>query len=83
MSAIAPKELADLVWVDPERMGGIACFKGTRVPIEFLFDWLATGETIDYFLEQFPTVPPDQARAVIQWSKWKACQEVGALETFA
>ncbi|MEI6232798.1 MAG: DUF433 domain-containing protein [Planctomycetota bacterium] len=83
MNAIECSTLAEVVWVDPERMGGIACFRGTRVPVEFIFDWLGTGETIDYFLEQYPSVTRDQAVAVMQWAKLKVCEEMGALETFA
>ena len=82
MIAIQEKML-DEVWVNPERMGGVACFKGTRVPVEFLYSWLADGQTIDYFVEQFPSVTKEQAQAVLDWSRIKICKEAGALETFA
>ncbi len=37
-------------------MHGIPVFRGTRVPVQTLFDYLEGGETLDYFLEGFPTV---------------------------
>ena len=52
--------------IDPEIMGGTPCFAGTRVPIKNLFDLLAHNRTLDYFLEQFPTVTRQQALAVLR-----------------
>jgi uncharacterized protein (DUF433 family) len=48
-------------------LGGRAVFSGTRVPIAALFEYLADGLSLDYFLESFPTVPRDQAVAVIRY----------------
>lgn len=45
--------LEEAVWVDPRRMSGTPCFRGTRVPVEQLFDWLADGIALDEFLEDF------------------------------
>lgn len=50
----------NLVEIDPEKLGGTPVFRGTRVPIQNLFDCLETGESIDDFLRQFPTVGRDQ-----------------------
>jgi uncharacterized protein (DUF433 family) len=61
----------DLVEVDSEKLGGTPVFYGTRVPIQNLFDCLETGETLDEFLEQFPTVTREQALAVLEESKEK------------
>jgi uncharacterized protein (DUF433 family) len=55
--------------VDPEVMGGTPCFAGTRVPIKNLFDLLAHGRTLDYFLEAFPGVTRAQALAVLEMAK--------------
>jgi len=41
---------------DPDVLGGIPVFAGTRVPVQNLIDYLITGETIDAFLDDFPTV---------------------------
>jgi uncharacterized protein (DUF433 family) len=54
---------------DPEIMGGEIVFVGTRVPIYNLFDYLEAGDSLDEFLEQFPSVTRDQAVAAIQLAK--------------
>ena len=46
---------------DKEIMGGTPVFRGTRVPAQFLFDRLEHGESIDEFLESYPTVTKKQA----------------------
>ncbi len=46
---------------DPGIMSGTPCFRGTRVPFKNLIDYLERGRTLDYFLEQFPTVSKEQA----------------------
>ena len=48
-----PMSLEEAVWVDPGRMSGTPCFRGTRVPVEQLFDWLADGIALDQFLKDF------------------------------
>ena len=53
--------------IDPETMGGTPVFRGTRVPVRSLFDWLET-ETLDDFLENFPTVSREQAIDVLHLS---------------
>lgn len=59
----------NLVEIDPEKLGGTPVFYGTRVPIQNLFDCLETGESLDEFLDQFPTVTREQASAVLEESK--------------
>ena len=51
---------------DPEIQGGTPCFAGTRVPVKSLFDYLARGRSLDYFLEQFPSVKREQAAQVVE-----------------
>ncbi len=46
--------------IDKEILGGTPVFNGTRVPIKNLFDCLETGETIDEFLDDFPSVKREQ-----------------------
>ena len=48
---------AAVVSIDPERMWGTACLAGTRVPIKSLFDYLASGVSLDRFLDDFEGVP--------------------------
>lgn len=59
----------NLVEIDPEKLSGTPVFYGTRVPIQNLFDCLAEGESLDEFLDQFPTVTREQAQAVLEESK--------------
>ena len=59
----------NLVEIDPEKLGGTPVFRGTRVPIQNLFDCIEEGETIDQFLEQFPTVTREQVNGVLELSK--------------
>lgn len=55
--------------IDPETMGGTPVFTGTRVPIQSLFDYIETGETLDEFLENFPTVRKEYAMQVLEMAK--------------
>jgi uncharacterized protein (DUF433 family) len=45
---------------DPEVMGGTPCFAGTRVPVQTLLDYLEAGDSLDDFLEGFPTIKREQ-----------------------
>ena len=61
-------ELKDLITIDNEILGGQTVFKGTRVPVESLFNHLEAGISLDVFLEDFPTVTKEQAIALLDWS---------------
>ena len=56
---------ASPITVDPEIQGGAPCFAGTRVPVKSLFDALKHDRSVDYFLEQFPSVSRQQVAAVL------------------
>jgi uncharacterized protein (DUF433 family) len=58
-----------LISRDLEVMGGAAVFAGTRVPVETLLDYIEGGETIDDFLEGFPTVRREQVIAFLEQSR--------------
>lgn len=47
-------------------MGGTAVFVGTRVPVQSLFDYLEAGDSLDEFLEAFPTVSREQVVAALE-----------------
>lgn len=51
---------------DPEILGGAPVFTGTRVPVQNLIDYLASGETLDAFLNDFPSVTREQAMKVLR-----------------
>ena len=54
---------------DPEILGGTPCFKGTRVPLQNLIDYIEGGDTLDAFLDQFPSVTREQATEALQEMK--------------
>lgn len=61
--------IKDVINIDPERMSSVPCFTGTRVPINHLFEFIESGETLDEFLRQFPGVSREQATAALELSK--------------
>ncbi len=56
-----------LVVSDPNILGGKPVFRGTRLPVAALFDNLADGLSLGYFLETFPSVPREHAAAVLRY----------------
>ena len=54
------------VKIDPEIMSGTPCFAGTRVPARTLIDYIEGGDSLDDFLEDFPTVTRKQAIAFLE-----------------
>lgn len=60
---------SDLITVDPEILGGVPVFKGTRVPVRTLFEYLESSYTLDEFLECFPSVPRELALRVLERSE--------------
>ncbi|RYY41267.1 MAG: DUF433 domain-containing protein [Chitinophagaceae bacterium] len=59
-------ELKELITVDPDILSGTPVFKGTRVSIETLFDHLEAGDSLEVFLDDFPTVSREQAVALLE-----------------
>jgi len=58
-----------LIVKDPEILGGTPVFRGTRVPFQALLDYLEGGQTLDEFLDDFPTVTKDEAVAALELAK--------------
>ncbi len=56
----------EIVRVDPEIMSGAPCFAGTRVPVQHLVDYLVGGESVEQFLDDFPTVKRDQVVSFLE-----------------
>ncbi|MFH1763623.1 MAG: DUF433 domain-containing protein [Gemmatimonadota bacterium] len=56
----------DIISTDPEVLGGAAVFMGTRVPVQNLVDYLRGGDTLDAFLEDFPSVRREQAEVALE-----------------
>ncbi len=65
-----------LITISPKVMGGTPVFAGTRVPVQTLFEYLEAGDTIDDFLDGFPTVTRQQVVAVLEAAKVRVLTEV-------
>lgn len=59
-------EINELITVDEDILGGQPVFRGTRVPVESLFDHLEAGVPLNEFLDDFPTVSKQQAIALLE-----------------
>jgi uncharacterized protein (DUF433 family) len=59
----------DLIAVDPDILGGTPVFKGTRVPVKTLFEYIEDNYTLDEFLECFPSVTREMAFRVLECSE--------------
>jgi len=60
------RQLEEVVWVDPDRMSGAQCFRGSRIPIQMLIEHLAAGFSLDHFLETVPSLERNQARRFLE-----------------
>ncbi len=74
-----PKELQEVLAVSPKILSGAVRFKGTRVPVQALLDTIIGGESVDYFIDDFPDVTKDQAMAVLRWEQNKARKTFGVV----
>ncbi len=61
--------MSSVVKIDPDIMSGAPCFAGTRVPIQNLIDYLEGGDSIEEFLDGFPTVSREQVIAFLEEAK--------------
>ncbi len=59
----------DLITINPDILGGTPVFKGTRVPVKTLFDYLENNYTLAEFVECFPSVSREAARALLERSE--------------
>ena len=61
--------ITDIIISDKEILNGTPVFRGTRVPVKNLFDYLEAGDSIDQFLEDFDYIPKETALAVLKFSE--------------
>ena len=54
---------------DPEILGGTSVFVGTRVPVKILFDYLEAGDSLEVFLDEFPSVSREQAIMALELAR--------------
>ena len=69
--------------IDPEILGGTPVFLGTRVPIQTLFDYFEGGDTVEEFLDDFPSVTKIQAIELLEMAKQSVTTEKLLNENFA
>ena len=70
--------MLNVIHIDKDIMGGTPVFHGTRVPIQTLFDYVEGEETIDEFLQDFPTVKKEQVIALLEQLKTQAIKSARA-----
>jgi uncharacterized protein (DUF433 family) len=64
------------ITMDPNRMHGLPCFRGTRVPVHVVLDNLAAGETAETILDQYPSLQPEHIPAAIGYAAALAHERV-------
>lgn len=66
---LSNKSSKELITRSNEIMSGTPVFRGTRVPIQTMFDYIEAGDSLDVFLDDFPSVTKEQAQAVLEFAK--------------
>jgi uncharacterized protein (DUF433 family) len=72
-----PKELHSVLVSTPDTLGGCVRFTGTTVPVKALLDSLTASKSLDYFLDNHPTVTREQVVAVMKWQQNQARETFG------
>jgi len=73
------EELLSHVWVDPHICGGVACVRGTRIPISVILGGLAEGMTPEELMDDFPNVTRDDIRGALAYAAELAQETVWKL----
>lgn len=60
------RSASDAIHSDPEILGGTTVFRGTRVPVRILFEFVAAGDSLDKFIDAYPSVTREQASSVLE-----------------
>ena len=66
MSPELLRRLQEVVWIDPDRLSGALCFRGTRIPVLMLIEHLSAGFSLDEFLETVPSLERAQAQRFLE-----------------
>ena len=69
--------MKNILVIDPEILGGTPVFRNTRVPFQALLDYLEGGQTLDEFLDDFPTVTRDAAVSALELAKEALVGQLG------
>ena len=60
---------SEFIHIDSEILRGTPCFAGTRIPVDYLYDYLEAGDSIDEFIRQYPTVGKAAIIGVLELSR--------------
>lgn len=74
---MADTQPADIIVKDHDILGGTPIFRGTRVPLQALLDYLEGGQTLGEFLDDFPTVSKDAAVAALELAQSLVVGQLG------
>jgi uncharacterized protein (DUF433 family) len=74
---VADTQPADIIVKDHDILGGTPIFRGTRVPLQALLDYLEGGQTLGEFLDDFPTVSNDAAVAALELAQSLVVGQLG------
>jgi uncharacterized protein (DUF433 family) len=69
-------EWRDHIWINPDRMHGTPCMRGTRIPVSVILDNLAGGETPEAILAEYPSLKPEHIPAAIAYAAALARERV-------
>jgi uncharacterized protein (DUF433 family) len=69
-------EWRDHIWINPDRMHGTPCMRGTRIPVSMILDNLARGETPEAILAEYPSLKPEHIPAAIAYAAALAHERV-------
>ena len=69
--------------IDPETMGGTPVFTGTRIPVQTLFDYIEGGDSLNEFLDDYPSISKEAAIEVLNMAKQTLTTEKTLNENFA
>lgn len=67
--------MSDVIQRDPEILSGTPTFRGTRVPVKNLFDYIEAGSSLDDFIDDFPSVTKDQVLKLLNELKEQAIKD--------
>lgn len=76
-SPVTRSTAGGLVESNPSVLGGTPVFRGTKLPVATLFDYLADGLTVQFFIENYPLITRDQALAVVDYGWERIESELG------
>jgi len=69
--------MREVIVKDPDILGGVPVFRGTRVPLQAMLDYLEGGQSLDAFLDDFPTVKRQTAIAALELAKALLVDQLG------